>query len=226
MTLAPEQLPPPERSAEEIRQAVEEIFRRPEFRDDRSIYDRVVGWLSELFAGVLSALTGGGRGAFVAWALFGVAGAAIGYLVWRIVRDGAARVDRRAGGAATVTVTHAGATAAEWRAAADGHAAAGRWRDAVRCRWRAMVADLVERRRLQEVPGTTAGEYRRLVAGAVPQAVAPFDEGTEVFEAAWYGGRDVDATDHERLVAALERTRQIVEANEPHAASSGPGSAP
>lgn len=206
MTAAnPEQLPPPERSADDIRQTAEEILRRPEFRDDRSLYDRIVDWLSELVAEALGALTSGGRGAVIAWAMLALAATAIAYLVWRIVRDGAARAATRTAEQTTVRVRHAGRTAAEWRAEADAHAAASEWRDAIRCRWRSTVAELVERRAIDEVPGTTAGEYRRLVDAAVPALAEPFADGTDVFEAAWYGGADVGPADHDRVAAAASR---------------------
>lgn len=208
----PDRLPPPDRPAGEIRETAEEILRRPEFRDDRSIYDRITEWLSERLSEFLSTLTGGGRGAFIAWGLFLIALAAIAYLVWRIVRDGGARVDRRVASGPSVTVQHAGQGAAAWRAEADAHAAAGRWRDAVRCRWRAMVADLVERRTIDEVPGTTSGEYRRLVAAAAPGAAEPFAAGTDVFDRAWYGGIDVGAADHEAVREAAALTTRLVTA--------------
>lgn len=219
----PDELPPPERSADEIREAAEEVLRRAEFRDDRSIYERVVDWLSEMLSDVLGALTGGGRGAIVAWALFLLGAVAIAYLVWRIVRDGAARTRRTTGAGHQVSVRHAGRSAEEWRTEADAHAAAGRWRDAVRCRWRAMVAELVERRAIDEVPGTTSGEYRRLVAAALPDAAAPFGAGTDVFDRAWYGGDDVGAADHDSVADAAEQTVRL--ATVPARSASPAGSA-
>ena len=57
--------------------------------------------------------------------------------------------------------SHGGArTAAQWRAEAAAHDAAGRWREALRCRYRALVAELAGRGLVEEIPGRTSGEYR------------------------------------------------------------------
>lgn len=198
----PEGLPPPERSAEEIRTAAERILQRPEFGDQRSLYERALAWLSERLADVLAALTGGGRGALLAWAILAAALAAVGYLLWRIVRDGgiAARTARPPG--PHVAVSDGRRSAAQWRQAADEHASAGRWPDAVRCRWRAVVAHLVERGRIDDVDGSTAGDHRAQVATRVAEVAPAFEEATAVFEAAWYGGAEVGPDDHQRLLAA------------------------
>jgi hypothetical protein len=80
---------------------------------------------------------------------------------------------------------------ADWRAEAAGHEAAGRWRDALRCHWRATVAELAARGLVEEVPGRTTGEYRAGVARAVPAVAEPFSRSTRLFEDAWYAAVDV-----------------------------------
>ena len=59
-----------------------------------------------------------------------------------------------------------------WRAEADEHRRDGRFREALRCRYRALVGDLARRGLIDEIPGRTTGEERaqlrviRPVAGA------------------------------------------------------------
>ncbi|HJU00766.1 MAG TPA: DUF4129 domain-containing protein, partial [Actinomycetes bacterium] len=57
-------------------------------------------------------------------------------------------------------------------------------------RYRALVADLAARGLVEEVPGRTAGEYRREIGRAAPAASADFAGATELFEVAWYGRAD------------------------------------
>jgi len=80
-------------------------------------------------------------------------------------------------------------SAAEWRAEAAAHEAAGRWRDALRCRYRALVAELAGRGLVEEIPGHTSGEYRQDVKVVFPAASVAFDGATDLFEQAWYGDR-------------------------------------
>ncbi|MBV9410730.1 MAG: DUF4129 domain-containing protein, partial [Acidimicrobiia bacterium] len=83
----------------------------------------------------------------------------------------------------------------DWRAEAEAHERAGEWRQAVRCRYRALVADLAGRGILNEVPGRTAGEYRRELGDALPAASPQFAGATELFEGAWYGHRPTGEAD-------------------------------
>jgi hypothetical protein len=101
--------------------------------------------------------------------------------------------------------------AAEWRAEAEAHETAGRWRPALRCRYRALVADLASRGLVEEVPGRTTGEYRRQVDAAVPDVAPAFDGATLLFEGAWYGGRDTGADDAARFRALEARVLAGVE---------------
>jgi hypothetical protein len=69
----------------------------------------------------------------------------------------------------------------------------------LRCRYRALVADLATRGVLEEKPGRTAGEYRAELRGTVPAASQSFAGATALFERAWYGGRPAGADDAERF---------------------------
>jgi len=91
--------------------------------------------------------------------------------------------------------------AVDWRADAAANEAAGHWRAALRCRYRALVADLAARGLVEEVPGRTAGEYRREVGVNAPAAAGDFDGATALFEAAWYGNRPTGPDEAQRFRA-------------------------
>lgn len=183
-------LPPPARSTDQVRDAVREVLSRPKYQRPRpGLVQRLRNAVVDLIERVLGALVGGGRGTVLAWAILAVAVVAIAVVIARFAR-GVTRDPGR--GVGSVPVHRRGA--AEWRADAEAAERAGQWRQALRCRYRALVADLADRGLVEEVPGRTSGEYRVEVAGSAPAVAAPFAGATELFERAWYGdaptGRD------------------------------------
>jgi hypothetical protein len=80
-------------------------------------------------------------------------------------------------------------TAAEHRAAADQHAAAGRWAEAVRERLRAIVRGLEARGLLEPRPGRTADEAAAEGAAVLPGCGPGLREAARRFDEVWYGGR-------------------------------------
>ncbi|MCY7299705.1 MAG: DUF4129 domain-containing protein [Ilumatobacteraceae bacterium] len=91
-----------------------------------------------------------------------------------------------------------------WRSEAEQHRLAGRYRDALRCRYRALVGDLARRGLIDEIPGRTTGEERAQLGLVTPAASAPFNCAADLFDGAWYGHEDVDAADDDHF-QALER---------------------
>ena len=91
-----------------------------------------------------------------------------------------------------------------WRSEAEQHRLAGRYREALRCRYRALVGDLARRGLIDEIPGRTTGEERAQLGRATPAASAPFNSAADLFDGAWYGNLDVDAADDDAF-QALER---------------------
>ncbi len=91
-----------------------------------------------------------------------------------------------------------------WRAEADEHRRAGRYRDALRCRYRALVGDLARRGLIDEIPGRTTGEERTQLHRVQPEAGTPFASAADLFDGAWYGHVAVDADDDE-LFQSFER---------------------
>jgi len=86
-----------------------------------------------------------------------------------------------------------------WREEADEHRRAGRYRDAMRCRYRALVGDLARRGLIDEIPGRTTGEERTQLGNVQPDAGSPFTSAADLFDGAWYGHVAVDANDDERF---------------------------
>lgn len=88
-----------------------------------------------------------------------------------------------------------------WRSEAEQHRLAGRYRDALRCRYRALVGDLARRGLIDEIPGRTTGEERVQLASVTPAASAPFNAAADLFDDAWYGQRAVDAAADDQFQA-------------------------
>lgn len=86
-----------------------------------------------------------------------------------------------------------------WRAEADEHRRAGRYREALRCRYRALVGDLARRGLIDEIPGRTTGEERTQLRQVQPDAGRPFTSAADLFDGAWYGHHAVDADDDDRF---------------------------
>lgn len=86
-----------------------------------------------------------------------------------------------------------------WRAEADEHRRAGRYREALRCRYRALVGDLARRGLIDEIPGRTTGEERTQLSQVQPDAGRPFTSAADLFDGAWYGHYAVDAGDDDRF---------------------------
>ena len=197
---APQPLPPPTAGADEIRRGADEILSRPEFREPtRSLYQRALDWIGERLGDVLGALVSGGAGSVIAWLLLLAAVVAVAYLVFRAVQRDRRRKGPAAPGAAVDVERDERRAPEAWDADADRFEAEGRWRDAVRCRYRSLVARLARAGVVEEVPGRTAGEYRTLVASARPPVAEPFAGATTVFERAWYGNEDTGPDDSASL---------------------------
>jgi hypothetical protein len=188
-------LPAPTRDPDRVREAVREVLARPEFRPpERTLLQRAYDWLLEQAGRLLAELAASGAGGIVGLAVLALALLGIGLL--------AARFSWGVTPSPEVRAAVPGAPrrpAADWRAEAEAHERAGAWRQAVRCRYRALVAELAARGLVDEVPGRTAGEYRREVGRSLPDAAADFAGATELFELAWYGRGEPGAREASRV---------------------------
>jgi hypothetical protein len=191
-------LPVPRHNPNQVREAAERVLDRPEFSPGRkSLGESAADWLYDQFIklldAILGAATGGGFWSIVAAGVFLLLVAAVGVLVWRVLRGVTADPARATGTAEPLR------PATDWRAEAEAHERAGAWRQALRCRYRALVADLAARGVVDEVPGTTAGEYRAQVRRGAPASAGHFDDATELFERAWYGDAPTGAGESARF---------------------------
>lgn len=94
-----------------------------------------------------------------------------------------------------------------WRAAAAEHRAAGRYRDAIRCEYRALVGDLARAGLVDEIPGRTSGEERRQLAELAPAVAADFARAADRFDEAWFAATPIGRDDDERF---LEAARSVL----------------
>jgi hypothetical protein len=187
-------LPAPEHTPERVRDAIDEVLSRPEFAGSQPsplqrAWSAVLSRIGEVLFGMG---TPGGTVLGVV-VLVGIL-AVIGVLIARFARTMTA--DPELGAAVALTPAR---TAAQWQAEAAEREAAGDWRGGLRCRYRALVATLAARGLVEEVPGTTTGEYRGQVARNVPAATTAFAGATELFELAWYGNRPTGAGEADRF---------------------------
>jgi hypothetical protein len=108
---------------------------------------------------------------------------------------------------------------ADWRARSQRHRAAGEYRDALRCEYRALVGDLARRNLLDEIPGRTTGEERSQLRRTAPVVDASFAAAADIFDVVWYGAADATADLLERfdrleqeILAVTARARRAVAA--------------
>jgi hypothetical protein len=183
-------LPVPQPDPAQVRAQARALLRRAEFRPARrSWWSAAIHWLLKEAGKLLGDLFGIGGGSGIgAWLAIAVLAVIIGLVVLLVVRSWV-RMPSDPSRPVFVTAATAGRSALDWRAEAAAHERARRWRDALRCRYRALVADLARRGVIEEIPGRTAGEYRGAVRTTLPAVAGDFAGATELFEAAWYGDR-------------------------------------
>lgn len=202
--MTPPPLPVPGHTADEARRAMRSVLSRAEFEEPPvPLLERLRDALFDFLGRLLARLLEGATGSPVGWLVVALVVAAVVVLVVRFGRGMTRDPEREAVGAG------AGAgrrrSAADWRADAERLERAGAWRSAMRCRYRALVADLATRGLLDEIPGRTAGEYRTELATNAPLVAGDFSDVTALFEAAWYGGLPAGADDADRFRSLEQR---------------------
>jgi len=193
---AAEPLPAPTQNPATTNAKADEILARPEFRKAQPnvlqrLGNAISRWISSLLQGMLS----GGIGALAAWVVLLGAAGLVALVAIRLTRDVRADPFRGVGVVPAAERT----TPVQWRQQAEVHEAQGEWKDALRCRYRALVADLVARRAIRDLPGRTTGEYRAEVGAHVPAGAAAFGGASELFERAWYGNQPTGAAENEQF---------------------------
>lgn len=204
-------LPKPEGDAadpQQVRQEAKDILARREYQPpEKSIGERIGDEVSKAFSRIINALSSGGAGSAFGWICIL---ALLGGLVFLIVRVG--RTVQRVPDHTPEVTVEVQRTPTEWRGEAERYEAAGDWKEALRCRYRAMVADLVDRSVLPDIPGRTVGEHRRDVQAAVPDATADFHGAAELFERAWYGEYPTGQPENEQFRTLSDRVVHRVDA--------------
>jgi hypothetical protein len=179
-------LPPPSGTAADpdaVRAQAQKILDRPEYQPpEKTLWNEISERASSFFQQSIEKLTGGGPGSLLGWIVILALVGVVAFFVFRAARG----LQRPATMEADVSI-EVRRSPTEWRAEAARFEAAGQWKDALRCRYRAMVADLVTRKVVPDIPGRTVGEHRADVRGNVPDAAAQFSGAAELFERAWYG---------------------------------------
>jgi hypothetical protein len=191
----------PPGGADAVRRAAHDILSRPEFHTaPESPIDRARHWIGDQINHALNAVLSGTRLGILGIILAVVVVAAIVLLIVLSVRGttpNPVRAGYRIGGRQQ--------SASDWLADAAAAEARGDWRSALRCRYRALVADLAARGVVEEVAGRTTGEYRAAVGAAVPAVEGEFSSATEMFERAWYGDEPAGAAESARFRDAADR---------------------
>lgn len=193
LALPPLQIPP-----ERVRDLTREVLSRRAYDDlRRNAFER---WLDELrlrVAEFLADLLGGASGSVLAWIVAGFGVVVLLLLAFVVLRRLRWEPTAPEDGPAP-----RGRDAADWAREASDHEAAGRWREAVRAQFRVLTATLVARGLVEDVPGTTVGEYRTAIRGSAPELAEDFDAAADEFERIWYAHGEAGPGSVARLRAA------------------------
>jgi hypothetical protein len=195
---------PVELSREEAQDAAATELGRPIYQESRpGLAERVVQWLYEQITELLDraseASPGGVPGLLLICLL--VVGAVVA------LRLGLGPV-RRSARVEEALFVGGPRSAADHRAAADAHAAAGRWDLAVRERLRAVIRSLEERGLLEPRAGRTADEAAAEAGRALPDCAADLRSAALTFDDIWYGGGTASQADDRQLRDLDERVRR------------------
>ncbi|MFF3020592.1 DUF4129 domain-containing protein [Streptomyces sp. NPDC057939] len=201
--------PPLTTPRDAAREAAErELAKRVYHQDDPGLFERGLerlwDWIGGLFDGASSVTPGGGFGLLTVALLVVLAVAALWWRLGTPRRTPTGTGDLFDGGLRS---------AADHRTAADAHAAAGRWTEAVQERMRALVRSLEERTLLDPRPGRTADEAAGEAAVSLPAHAGDLRAAARTFDDVTYGGRTADADTYARLRTldlTLERTKPLL----------------
>lgn len=145
--------------------------------------DHLWDWIGDLLSTASGAAPGGPVGLVV---LVLVVIALVAALLWRL------GAPQRTSRAADALFESGPRGALEHRAAAEAHASAGRWSQAVQERMRAIVRSLEERALLDARPGRTADEAATEAGRTLPAHATRLRAAARIFDDVTYGGRSAD----------------------------------
>lgn len=196
------QLPPSGVDPADARQQARRILGEGGYRPQgRSLADRALGWIGDLFEDLSLPGAPGGGPSWLGAALVVTLVVVLAWLGWRFLRGIGWPVGRPRPPQVVVDVEPAGVAPESRRAllaAAEAAEGDGRWADAVRYRFRALVLGLAQRRLLPADPAATTGELRRALP-ADDEVRTGFAQAAERFELVRYGGEPGSAEDAGRI---------------------------
>ncbi|WP_405056190.1 DUF4129 domain-containing protein [Kribbella sp. NBC_01505] len=187
------------------REAAEELSKSAYRQSGGSLIERALGklvdWISDLLGGVTGSSPNGHAGLAMLAALIALI---IVVVLWRA---GVLRTSKRGKQQQSVFDTSRPRTAAEYRAQAEKEAATGDFTLAVRSRFRACVAELVERTVLDDRAGRTAYEVVADAGRAAPTLRDVLQPAALAFTEVVYGNRPGNPTRYAVVVAADDAAR-------------------
>ncbi|MFD0356683.1 DUF4129 domain-containing protein [Streptomyces sp. NPDC127110] len=209
ITTAAGDTPPLTTPRDAAREAAERELAKPAYHQDepgllQRALDRFWDWLGDFFDRASGATPGGWAGLLTIALLVLLVIAA---LWWRL------GTPRRTATSTAALFDQGPRSAADHRTAADAHAAAGHWNEAVQERMRALVRALEERTLLDPRPGRTADEAAAEAARTLPAHAADLHAAARAFDDVTYGGRTADADAYARLRTldlTLERAKPLL----------------
>ncbi|MFD8703473.1 DUF4129 domain-containing protein [Kitasatospora sp. NPDC059648] len=181
--------------------ARDELLNAEYHKNDPTVLERVVDWIWDHIDRAMGSISGDGTDGTTGLVLFLVVAAVIGAALWW--RLGAPK--RAARTVLGVYGSDGPRSAGHYRADAAGHAAAGRWSEAVREQMRALVRALEERTLLDARPGRTADEAAAEAGRALPEHAAALAAAARTFDDVAYGERTADQAAYQ-LLLDLDRT--------------------
>ncbi len=196
---------------EEVRRVARDVFSASEYERPLSLWERFMRWLARNLRLTPPDATGPASGltTFVLYVLLFVAAVVVIGLVVLLVRRWVPKVRRDDEPEPEVEI-EAHRSVREWREDAQVAEAEGRWKDAIRARFRELVGRLVEMELAGDEPGRTTGELRVDVRERLPEGADAFSRAALVFELAWYADLDCGPEDlrllREAAAQVLERT--------------------
>jgi len=191
-------LPSPEVPPEQVRQDAKDILARPEYQEPPKTWaDEVKEWLGERLADVFRNVAGG-TGGPIMWVVLALLVGGLLYLLFRI--RGSFRLgERREDDPLFVTELEAARSPVEWLTEAERLEANGQWKQALRCRYRALIGLLISEGVVRDIPGRTSGEFRAETRRRAPLVAASFASASELFDDAWYGDKQTGQVESARF---------------------------
>jgi hypothetical protein len=187
----------------EIRDVTEQVLAQPKYdAAGPSLWLRIWVWLLDKVARLIELLSAGDRGTIIGLVIVGLVLGVTAFITVRLVL----RVRRDPGVMATAGI--GGRSAKDWWELAARAEAAHDWDEALRCSYRALLAELVAAGVTDEVAGRTARDYLRDISAAAPAVEEPLTWMTDAFEATWYDRRPVVASDLEAVRRASNDVRR------------------